>query len=224
MFIGFVKPFIPMLTSMPMTKQSEVLVDVERWLTRWFEEKASRMEFEENEVELTLMFRVSDGELLMIPCVIGEDANGQEYISRDIMAEGLSVTRLAENIPAFTLLPTLMARDNTMAGRLKLQRQFIDMLRKAADVPGVRLTDDATYEDIDQQLLPPANVPVDALGASEDDEDEPWFSSHPIITEGGEHLYEIMPQDEWDQMSLIEQDELLADLDLTRDQLTPEQR
>jgi hypothetical protein len=117
-----------------------------------------------------------------------------------------------------------MARDNTMAGRLKLQRQFIDMLRKAADVPGVRLTDDATYEDIDQKLLPAANVPVDALGASEDDEDEPLFTAHPIITEGGEHLYEIMPQDEWDQMSLIEQDELLADLDLTRDQLTPEQR
>lgn len=220
----------PMLANMPVEKQSETVVDVERWLARWFEQKQLNTVLDENEAELVMMLRLVDGELLMIPCTIA-DNEGSDYVARALVDQGVNVTRMAAKIPAYQLLPILLGEDTrTPVGKLRMQQAFIGMLRTAAHHPDARIdveeAEEGTHIGTEGPQVPATEIiSVDALGeTSVDIENDNVWNAIPVQNDEGADLYEIKPQDEWSALPIAEQNEVLASLDITRDQLITEQQ
>lgn len=220
------KSATPMLASMPVAQQSEVVVDIERWLSRWLERKQETIVLAEQETELVLMFRLVDNELLMIPCTLG-DNDGTDYVARAFVEQGVNVTRMAAQVPAFQLLPMILGEDTkSPAGKLKMQQAFIALLRAAAHHPDARIDTETETPFTETETPFTPTLEVDALGAHDDDyeEDDGSWLLTPVETSQNEQRYEITQHDEWIALAIEEQDEVLAEIGLTRDQLVQSQQ
>lgn len=214
------KAMAPALASAPVEEQSRVIRDIESWLRRWFERKQETTELYDYESELTLMFRLVDGELLMVPCTLKED-DGQDVISRALVESGVNVTRMAGQIPGFALLPIILMQDNNTAqGKLRLQQLFTKLLRDAALHPDARIVseEDADAEVVNTAALP-AYVDYEETTDAEEEEELTKWTVVPVLTDRGDHMVEIQPADEWNELTEEEQDEVLVELGIDRDNL-----
>lgn len=211
----------------PIEEQSKMAQDAERTCTRWFERKREVTQLEESESDLALMFRVVDGQLIMVPVTLTEVDN-VEYINRAFIDQGVNVTVMAQKIPLYTLLPMLLDGDTSPAAKLRMQQIFISTLRKAAHHPDARLdtVEDAVYDETPlllehAQEETPEAPSVDALG--EVPEEEVEFTAIPVNTRYGDR-YEMMPQDEWEALEEPQKRQLLFETGIAMDQLVTEQQ
>lgn len=217
---------MPGLMNKPVEEQSKMLQDGERWLTRWFERKREVTQLEESESDLALMFRVVDGQLIMVPVTLTE-VNDTEYINRAFIDQGVNVTVMATKIPLYTLLPVLLEGDTSPAAKLRMQQIFIATLREAAHHPDARLdtVEDAVYDENPlllehTQEATPEAPSVDALGEVDY---EIEFTVIPVNTKYGDR-YELSPQDEFLKLPEFQKRQVLFDAGLAMDQLVTEQQ
>ena len=226
LLLGILKPMLPMLMNKPVEEQSQMVQDGERYLTRWFERKRETTSLEETENDLALMFRVVDGQLIMVPVTLTEVDN-TEYINRAFIDQGVNVTVMAQKLPMYTLLPLLLEGDTSPAAKLRLQQVFITTLRTAAHHPDARLdtVEDAVYNEAPLLLEhseeeTPELFSVDALGEVEE---EMEFTAISVNTRWGDR-FEIVPQDEWEELDEEEKRQVLFEAKIAMDQLVPEQQ
>lgn len=217
---------MPGLMNKPVEEQSKMLQDGERWLTRWFERKREVTQLEESESDLALMFRVVDGQLIMVPVTLTE-VNDTEYINRAFIDQGVNVTVMATKIPLYTLLPVLLEGDTSPAAKLRMQQIFISTLREAAHHPDARLdtVEEVVYDETPLLLehtpeAKPAAPTVDALGEVPE---EMEFLALPINTTNGDR-YEIIPQDKWQDLQYDQKCQVLFEAGITMEQLVTEQQ
>jgi hypothetical protein len=227
MLMGMLKPMLPILSNKPIEEQSQMAHDAERWLTRWFERKREVTPLEEGENDLALMFKIMDGQLVMLPVTITEVDN-KEYINRGFINQGINVTEMAKKLPLYTLLPLLLEGDTSPSAKLRLQQIFIATIREAAHHPDARLDEieDASYAiDVPFRSLKEIKhselVEVDALGEVLEEEME--FTAILVNTRYGER-YEMMPQDEWEGLEESQKRQLLFEAGIAMDQLVTEQQ
>lgn len=145
-----------MLESMPgfkgqtLEQQSAAVSGVEKMLTTWLQDKKRNTLLKDNEVELVLMFREVDNQLLMIPTVFDEN----DKMCRFLIPQSINVTQMCKRVPAFDILPALIAagkNEKDKDGGVKVMQKVITALRSAANHPSCRLEAPAPIEETPYQ-------------------------------------------------------------------------
>lgn len=236
MFLPMIKQIVPQLAKAPLAEQSAALVDATKWLTEWFRTKKLATELHVGEDELVLMFREVNGHLLMIPVVMGINLQGHEMVTRALVDQGINVTAMVPQIPAYSMLPMVLEQENAPNQKLKLEQEFISVLRAAARIPHARLAEAApapvpapaprpmtavpTY-------VPPVTQPktvnaTDPQDYSEAGNDFEWEVQQ-FEAEDGTITVQVEPREAWILLTDQEQDDILADAGHDRSQLVTEE-
>jgi hypothetical protein len=232
MFLPMIKQVIPQLAKAPVAEQSAALVDATKWLTEWFRTKKLATELRVGEDELVLMFREVNGHLLMIPVVMGTNLQGHEMVTRALVDQGINVTAMVPMIPAYSMLPMVLEQENAPNQKLKLEQEFITILRKAARIPHARLAEAAPAPvpapaPRPMPPMPPYVPPVAQPDTVNDTDSVPGddfeWEVQEFEAQDGTITVQVEPREAWILLTDEEQDDILADAGHDRSQLVTDE-